>query len=648
MKILILGLTSSGLGGMESHNLGNYAIMEPLIVHLKEHFPGAQISTSIQMSEGFCQRFCIKSLHDRRFWTYGLATGFATIKDLMIAFSWKVGRNIFHHDFLWIIERSKLLNEIYTSDLIIDFSGDIYGDNARNLNFLEDNAEIIMSKMLGKSVVMFIGSPGPFSSAWRRHLARIVLNHIDMITNRDPISTEILKEIGVTDTPIYTTACPAFLFEKGNNRGLNEILHKEGLIPMEKPIIGIIICGWNMAESPFYKLPRKEYELRPFVDLIDHILDHHDVNILLMSHQNRTDQEGNLIRGNDHAIIEQIMGMIHQERSDSDRIITLDGLYDASTSKAIIGVCDMMISGRIHGAVAALSQNIPTVIIDYGHEPKAHKLRGFAQLVGVEEYICNPASSKDMIEKFESCWKNHDAIKSYLDIRIPKVKDRAMKNFNILKRLMNKKNISAIEYNKLENVNRLNEDMEHFLGNIRSDTLFIERIYPLVKENIKSHDSSVLDVGCGSGVLVDKLIKENISQCVYGCDFSYEKIEKCKKIHKLENFFVHDIYIPFDSCYDVIICTEVLEHLEHPEMAIKNLLSTLKANGKLIVSVPDGIKDTFSGHIHFWTPKNFQVFIKKCVNQNMDSNYDISFDYIADKNICIIKNKTPQKQELSQ
>jgi len=435
MKILILGLTSSGLGGMEYHNLGNYAIMEPLIVHLKEHFPGAQISTSIQMSEGFCQIFGIKSLHDRRFWTYGLATGFTTIKDLMIAFSWNIGWNIFHHDFLWIIERSKLLNEIYTSDLIIDFSGDIYGDNARNLNFLEDNAEMIMSKMLGKSVVMFIGSPGPFSSAWRRHLARIVLNHINMITNRDPMSTEILKEIGVTDTPIYTTACPAFLFEKRNNHGLNEILRNEGLIPKERPIIGIIICGWNMPEPPFNKLPRQEYEIRPFVDLIEHILDHHDVNILLMSHQNRTDQEGNLIRGNDHAIIEQIMGMIHQERSDSDRIITLDGLYDASTSKAIIGVCDMMISGRIHGVVAALSQNIPTVIIDYGHEPKAHKLRGFAQLVGVEEYICNPASYEDMIDKFNSCWTTKDDVKNHLEKRIPEVKIKAKENFQLLKKL---------------------------------------------------------------------------------------------------------------------------------------------------------------------------------------------------------------------
>lgn len=434
-KILILGLTASSLGGMEYHNLGNYAIMEPLIVQLKEHFPEAHISTSIQMSEDFCHKFGIISLHNRRFWTYGLVTGFTTIKDVIFAFIWKNGKKFFHRDLHWIIKQSRLLTEIYTSDIIIDFSGDIYGDNAGNLKFLEDNAEMIMSKMLYKPVVMFIGSPGPFSSAWRHYLARFVLDQIDMITNRDPISTELLKELGVRDTPIYTTACPAFLFEKRNDNELQEILWNEGLIPKVKPIIGIIICGWNMAESPFNKLPRQEYELQPFVELIKYILDQHDVNVLLMSHQNRTDQNGNLIRGNDHAIIDQILRLIGKESSYSDRIITLDGLYDASTSKAIIGVCDMMISGRIHGAVGALSQCIPTIIVDYGHEPKAHKLQGFSQLVGVEEYICNPASSDDMIKKFNKCWENKDDIKKYLECRIPAVQNKAQENFELLKKL---------------------------------------------------------------------------------------------------------------------------------------------------------------------------------------------------------------------
>ena len=51
MNIFITGLTSGKLGGMEFHNLGNYAIIEPLIIYLKRAFPGSDISMSIQSVE---------------------------------------------------------------------------------------------------------------------------------------------------------------------------------------------------------------------------------------------------------------------------------------------------------------------------------------------------------------------------------------------------------------------------------------------------------------------------------------------------------------------------------------------------------------------------------------------------------------------
>lgn len=200
-----------------------------------------------------------------------------------------------------------------------------------------------------------------------------------------------------------------------------------------------------------------------------------------------------------------------------------------------------------------------------------------------------------------------------------------------------KGNISAFEYNKLENVNRLNSDKNHFLDSMQIDSRFIEYIYPLIKANIKDRESSVLDVGCGTGILVNKLVLENISQYVYGCDFSVEKIELCKEIYNNEDYFVHDIYAPLNDSYDVIICTEVLEHLKNPEDAVHNLLSFIKISGKLIISVPDGRKDVFSGHIHFWSPESFQIFIEKCLDYNQDHNYNIRFVYIDNKNVCIIQ-----------
>ena len=442
MKIFIMGLTSSGLGGMEYHNLGNYAIMEPLIIYLKKEFHDADISTSIQMSNDFCNKFHIQSLRDKRFWTYGpIPTGITTMFDICRIFVWSFFDKILKYDCNFILKNSLLLNEINKSDLIIDFSGDIYGDNANFRQFLEDNAEIIFAKVLKKPVAVLIGSPGPFKKNWRKIMAKFVLNRVDLITNREPISTDLLNDIGVSSKKMITTACPAFLFEPRKRDEVSKILESEKILPKEKPLIGLIICGWNMPKSPFSKIPRDNEELIPFAELINYIVKNTGAKILLMTHQNRTDEYGNLIRGNDHEIISQLYNILQNDYSCAKDIIMLNGLYDAATMKTIIGCCDLLISGRIHGAVAGLSQCIPTVIIDYGHEPKAHKLRGFARLLGMESYVCNPNDTQDMIDIISSAWENKDKITEQLNERIPEVQELAKSNFRHLHELINTNSI---------------------------------------------------------------------------------------------------------------------------------------------------------------------------------------------------------------
>ena len=95
----------------------------------------------------------------------------------------------------------------------------------------------------------------------------------------------------------------------------------------------------------------------------------------------------------------------------------------------------MFVSGRIHGAVAALSQSVPTVIIDYGHEPKAHKLKGFAAVVNVSEYVAEPEKIDDLYNKMILCWKNKNRYQTCLNNKMHKVKELAKLNFKLLKSL---------------------------------------------------------------------------------------------------------------------------------------------------------------------------------------------------------------------
>ena len=433
--IFILGLTSSQIGGMEHHNLGNYVIIEPFIKCLKKEFPDAVINTSIQMSDEFCKEYGISCKRHKRFWTYGKSTACETSKDIIRVVLWKTVSIFTKKDASFLINSSPLLSELKKSDLVVDFSGDIFGDNASYRQFLEDCAEIIFGKILGKPVAILIGSPGPFKSKWRQLLAKFTLERVDLITNREPKSTEILKGYGVTNPNMYSTACPAFLYEGASRDEVLPILKKEGLIFGDnKPLVGIIICGWNMPKGPFNKLPREKWELKPFVALVKHIVTKINARVLLMSHQNRTDEDGGLVCGNDHVILDQVYSCIKDKEIEKD-ILKLHGLYDARQSKGIIGQFDMLISGRIHGAVSGLSQYVPTVILDYGHEPKAHKLKGFALNVGMEKYLADPSNTQDMIDRASEVWSNRGEIRSFLSKRIPKVRELALSNFRMLRPL---------------------------------------------------------------------------------------------------------------------------------------------------------------------------------------------------------------------
>ena len=80
-----------------------------------------------------------------------------------------------------------------------------------------------------------------------------------------------------------------------------------------------------------------------------------------------------------------------------------------------------------------MSQDVPTVIIDYGHEPKAHKLRGFAAVAGVDDYVADPSSSSDLVKKISDCIDNRVQIRSALHDRNKDVQKLIHKNFDLLK-----------------------------------------------------------------------------------------------------------------------------------------------------------------------------------------------------------------------
>lgn len=187
-----------------------------------------------------------------------------------------------------------------------------------------------------------------------------------------------------------------------------------------------------------------------------------------------------------------------------------------------------------------------------------------------------------------------------------------------IKLVKKEESISAIEHNSVDARNSFYKDskkIKKYLAEKRLD--FYEKTVQIIKANEISLDAKdVADVGCGTGklfVFIDKIF--NVDKFI-GFDFSPEAINLSKTVFPKGEFYVYDIYQKNEHKFDFIFCTEVLEHLLHPEIALSNLLAMLKDNSHLLITVPNGRIDNFNGHIQFWSPESWEVFIEKNINDN--------------------------------
>ncbi len=95
-----------------------------------------------------------------------------------------------------------------------------------------------------------------------------------------------------------------------------------------------------------------------------------------------------------------------------------------------------------------------------------------------------------------------------------------------------------------------------------------------------------LDVGSGIGILTRRSIETGIFDLVVGADF----LTPDSRLGLNTNWVRCDLNrdLPFSSAtFDVVICVEVVEHLENPSELARNLRRVIKKDGLLIISTPN-------------------------------------------------------------
>ena len=134
----------------------------------------------------------------------------------------------------------------------------------------------------------------------------------------------------------------------------------------------------------------------------------------------------------------------------------------------------------------------------------------------------------------------------------------------------------------------------------------------------------ILDVGCGAGHITKLIKRKDQNVKVIGLDIDNNALSEAKENNVGVEFICGDIYkLPFNVNYfDLVVCSEVLEHLNEPTKAMNEL--TRVSSKFLLLSVPHepffwGCNlFTFNhlsnfgnapGHINHWGLKRFSNFV---------------------------------------
>ena len=151
---------------------------------------------------------------------------------------------------------------------------------------------------------------------------------------------------------------------------------------------------------------------------------------------------------------------------------------------------------------------------------------------------------------------------------------------------------------------------------------------------ITGTDKTVLDVGCATGVNGKYLLDKGFAKSVYGIEIDAEMASEAKQVYNSvlvgsldDTNFLNELD---KKTFDYILCGDVLEHLDNPWLILKNLVSCLKDDGKIIISMPNiqhidvfihiYLKNTWpvnkrgifdKTHRRFFTFKDFEKLIKQ-------------------------------------
>jgi len=172
----------------------------------------------------------------------------------------------------------------------------------------------------------------------------------------------------------------------------------------------------------------------------------------------------------------------------------------------------------------------------------------------------------------------------------------------------------------IKNGYQINTQLTHYLDSEEEALIYQLDVYAFAQKQLKDRNiRSVLDIGCGLGLKLEKYILPYCSNIV-GIDAKHA-IAYCKKHHVFGHWYTDDIERPqlqLNQTFDLIISSDVIEHLVNPDCLLHYMQQFAHPQTQLIISTPE--RDLRRGvdhqgppgnlaHVREWNQREFSEYL---------------------------------------
>lgn len=311
---------------------------------------------------------------------------------------------------------------IRRSDLVIDLSGDAITEDYGPHVVLSHLYPIWLAVKLERPIVLASQTIGPFR--WLGPVVRRILARVDGIAARDEFTEQILRDLAIRGPLVVRTADLAHLLPPAPKSHATELLSRAPEGFAKRPILTVTVSRLLGHRRSLGSGGRAKQFVGTLAHVLNAMLDRHDLSVLLVAHST-----GPRPARDDRSISRELAAQLHP----AERTHFLEDDLPPAVAKGLLGLSSLVCATRLHSAIGALSQGVPTVVLGYG--PKARGLMDGWQQTERTLPVEDLETTK-LFQTLESTWLERESIRASLERLREDRMDQARANIGLASRIL--------------------------------------------------------------------------------------------------------------------------------------------------------------------------------------------------------------------